>query len=70
MNAMPGLVLPDEKDRLPHTDLGYYAQIDGRTAIVWSEEFGAAIRAQWVLSVEAGNEIGAKDSLELSDGRD
>ena len=56
---------------MPHTDLGYFAQIDGRTAIVWSEEFGVAIRAQWVLSIEAGNEIGeACDSLELSDGRD
>jgi len=68
MNGMPGLVLPDEQGRFPHVDLGYSAQIDGRTAIVWSEEFGETIRAQWVLSVE-GAIATAPDSPELLDGR-
>ena len=68
MNAMPGTgTLRRERQAAAH-DLGYSAQIDGRTAIVWSEEFGAAIRAQWVLSIEAESEIGAYNSLELTDG--
>jgi hypothetical protein len=49
MNSMPGLVLPYASGRLPDVDLGYWAEINGRTAIVWSEEFGEVLRAQWVL---------------------
>ena len=70
MNAMLGLVLPDEMGRQAHVDLGYQVEIDGRTAIVWSEEFGEVIRAQWVLSVAADSEIATPENLELSDGCD
>ncbi len=40
----------DEKGRSVDVDLGYQAEIDGRTAIVWSENFGETIHAQWVLA--------------------
>jgi hypothetical protein len=46
MSSMPGLVPSTESGRLPPVDLGYMAQIEGRTAIVWSEKFGETIRAK------------------------
>ena len=48
--AMPGLVRSDEHGRPAYADLGYQAEIEGRTAIVWSENFGETIHAQWVLA--------------------
>lgn len=49
MSTMAGLVSRDRQRSPVHVDLGYQAEIDGRTAIVWSEEFGEIIHAQWVL---------------------
>ncbi len=53
MNAVPRLVRGNEESSPVYVDLGYQAEIDGRTAIVWSENFGETICAQWVLPAHA-----------------
>lgn len=55
--AMPGLVVGNGEGRPAYVDLGYQAEIEGRTAVVWSENFGDTIHAQWVLpaSIAAPN---------------
>jgi hypothetical protein len=66
MSTMAGLVSRDEQSRPAHVDLGYQADIDGRTAIVWSEEFGEVIHAQWVLAAsESQSGIGESNKERL-----
>lgn len=50
--VMQGLVVGNGKGKPVFVDLDYQADIEGRTALVWSENFGDMLYARWVFSAQ------------------